>query len=455
MNSNVDTDFLLIGKLGQGRSATGNSILRNESFKSSSAMADVTANLDFDYAFVEGRLIKVVDTPGLRDLNGSSGKMKESFTKFLKCAVATNSKGYHVFLIVIRFGTRVTEEELNIVSLLKAEFGENFAKEFCIIAMTCGDLFQQEYGKENVSFQQWCQQQTGAFKQLLEECGGRIVLFDNKTTCESVRKKQVLELFSMVNQLRGSRFSQAFRFMLPSLFPMQSNETKQTGCLQDSSGGNHFSGQNRIEEVYKEISLVLKELKMYQHSLDNESDNLEKLITKLEYVLINLEKLVSNNAQQIQGLVMIASKTKRTISEEIKLQIELIPIRDEYTLNNNIRKCRYSEAKAAVLKRYSSLLAECPNDYDKQKRLSEERDVQQRRLYDKYTSEGKAAEDDFRNVIFEKRKKRMTDRKDFMSSENLEEEFRRSRTEYVRSFLSTLFNIFMRPFKYLYSKFKG
>ncbi|KAK0041241.1 GTPase IMAP family member [Biomphalaria pfeifferi] len=153
MSSNIDTDFLLIGKLSQGRSATENSILRNESFKSSSAMADVTANLDFDYAFVEGRLIKVVDTPGLRDLNCSS---------------------------VIRFGTRVTEEELNnIVSLLKAEFGEKFAKEFCIIAMTCGDLFQQEYGKENVSFQQWCQQQTGAFKQLLEECSGRIVLFDN------------------------------------------------------------------------------------------------------------------------------------------------------------------------------------------------------------------------------------------------------------------------------------
>ncbi|KAI8795551.1 GTPase IMAP family member [Biomphalaria glabrata] len=399
MNSNVDTDFLLIGKLGQGRSATGNSILRNESFKSSSAMADVTANLDFDYAFVEGRLIKVVDTPGLRDLNGSSGKMKESFTKFLKCAVATNTKGYHVFLIVIRFGTRVTEEELNIVSLLKAEFGENFAKEFCIIAMTCGDLFQQEYGKENVSFQHWCQQQTGAFKQLLEECGGRIVLFDNKTTRESVRKQQVLELFSMVNQLRGSRFSQAFRFMLPSLFPMQSNQIK------DSSGGR--------------------------------------------------EKLVANNAQQIQGLVMIAWKTKRTISEEIRLQIELIPIRDEYALNNNIRKCRYSEEKAAVLKRYSSLLAECPNDYDKQKKLSEERDVQQRRLYDNYTSEGKAAEDDFRNVIFEKRKKRMIDRKDFMSSENLEEEFRRSRTEYVSSYLSTLFSIFMWPFKYLYSKFTG
>ncbi|XP_055864512.1 uncharacterized protein LOC106068842 [Biomphalaria glabrata] len=461
MSSNVDTDFLLIGKLGQGRSATGNSILRNESFKSSSAMADVTASFDFDYAFLEGRVIKVVDTPGLRDLIGSSSKMKESFDKFLKCAVATNTKGYHVFLIVIRFGTRVTEEELNIVSLLKAEFGEKFAKESCIIAMSFGDLFRQEHEKNHLSFQQWCQKQTGAFKQLLEECGGRIVLFDNKTTCESVRKQQVIELFAMVGQLKGQSICSSSKSQSQQLVPVTNSSwsllpksSQGTLSLQDSSGRNSCSGKDDINEAYKEISLALKELKTCQHSLDNEIDRLENVIIKLDALLIHLEKLIASSPQ-VRSLVKIAVQTKRAISEEIKLQMDLKSMRDEYTLNNSIRKCRYSEENAGVVKRYSSLLAENPNDYDKHWELCMERDEKLRRLCEQYESERRAAEDDFRNVIFEQRKHRMADIKHVISPEKLEEEFRQSRQIYVKAFLSVLVTAVMRPFKYLYSKWSG
>jgi hypothetical protein len=77
----------------------------------------------------------------------------------------------------------MAREEQESVVLLKKIFGDDFVRKFCILILTCGDVFhqdQKETDSEGLAFSEWCQKQDGAFKDLLEECFHRVILFDKK-----------------------------------------------------------------------------------------------------------------------------------------------------------------------------------------------------------------------------------------------------------------------------------
>ncbi|XP_059146226.1 uncharacterized protein LOC131933503 [Physella acuta] len=173
----------------------------------------VTRKIDYEVSEVNGRVIKVVDTPGVCDTTSDKQAADKLVMDALERAIATNPKGYHAMLLVVKYGGRFTGEEQAGIKYLKTLFGENFVKDYGILIVTGGDTYEFDNQRHGIPFEKWCRQQIGAFKELYEECDRRAVLFNNISADKSIKSNQVRQLITVVDQLksRGKRYTnQAF-----------------------------------------------------------------------------------------------------------------------------------------------------------------------------------------------------------------------------------------------------
>jgi len=196
-----DLSVVVIGKTGNGKSATANSIVGKHIFTTTAwATSAVSSECQFGRR-LEERKIDVLDTPGF---------LKREFEKEVPRILEWAPNGFDAIILVAKYGCRLTAEDAEGLQLLQGFLGDQ-ANKYIILVVTYADQAEHVAKEDRTSMSQegvqllWLESLPDWANSFIKQIDERVVFFNNRLKPDS-QSDAYKEQLSQLIQVMQSKF---------------------------------------------------------------------------------------------------------------------------------------------------------------------------------------------------------------------------------------------------------
>ncbi|XP_065897262.1 GTPase IMAP family member 4-like [Dysidea avara] len=290
MDSGAEVAVMLTGVTGAGKSSACNFLFGDEVFEVGLGMVSVTSKSNAHETVVNGKKVKLIDTPGFCD----DFEKDEERVNELGKAILLAKAGVHAIALVINASHRFTAAEAKALEEIEL-LGELWNFMFVIFtAAKCYGKSEQKQREVVISTldNPKCPEH---LKTVMERVNRRFMMLESSDDSTEYQNSKVIEFFTMVDSI----YSTNKRLYTNKLF-VKANELYQEAKLKEQNREEELrKAQEGVQKMTAEMTATMATMRSEQ---ERQQAIFEQALSSLTSQLNEAQKTNQNLANQIANM---------------------------------------------------------------------------------------------------------------------------------------------------------